>query len=87
MREVVSCRHFFQTEDIIQKQEYIKNTINNVTDNYFAVAGSCRTSEEVVLKGTPAFIVEGRDGKELIMGTKSYSEFQEYLDHRLGAQR
>lgn len=39
------------------------------------------------IKGTPAFIVEGRDGKELIMGTKSYGEFKEYLDHRLGAQR
>lgn len=35
-------------------------------------------------KGTPAFIVEGRDGKELILGTKSYDDWKKYLENRLG---
>lgn len=36
------------------------------------------------IKGTPAFIVEGQDGKELILGTKSYGEWKKYLESRLG---
>ncbi len=35
------------------------------------------------IKGTPAFIVEGQDGKELILGTKSYSDWKKYLENRL----
>lgn len=35
------------------------------------------------VKATPSFIVEGADGKELIVGTHSYGDFKEYLDGRL----
>lgn len=38
------------------------------------------------IKGTPAFIVEGADGKEMVLGTKSYSDWKEYLENRLRKQ-
>lgn len=41
--------------------------------------------ENFKISGTPSFIVEGRDGKELIVGTKSYSDLKEYLNKRLEA--
>ena len=40
--------------------------------------------ENFGIKGTPAFIVEGQDGKELILGMKSYGEWKKYLESRLG---
>ena len=40
--------------------------------------------ENFGIKGTPAFIVEGKDGKELVLGTKSYDDWKEYLSGRLG---
>lgn len=39
--------------------------------------------EKFGIKGTPSFIVEGKDGKELIVGSKSYDDIKKYLDSRL----
>lgn len=33
--------------------------------------------------GTPSFIIEGKDGKEMILGTKNYDDFKAYLEKRL----
>ena len=38
------------------------------------------------IAGTPSFIVSGADGQELILGSKSYDEFKEYLEHRLSGE-
>lgn len=35
------------------------------------------------INGTPSFIVEGRRGKELIVGSRSYDDLKEYLDNRI----
>ena len=35
------------------------------------------------IKGTPAFLFQGKDGNEVIYGVPSYSELKEYLDRRL----
>lgn len=35
------------------------------------------------IQGTPSFIIEGEDGKELIVGTRNYDELREYLNKRL----
>lgn len=35
------------------------------------------------VQGTPAFLVNGPDGNEIIYGVVSYSSFKEYLDSRL----
>lgn len=35
------------------------------------------------IKGTPAFLFQGRDGNEVIYGVPSYNELKEYLDRRL----
>ena len=39
------------------------------------------------ITGTPSFVIEGADGKEVILGTKSYGDLKAYLEQRLGAQR
>lgn len=38
------------------------------------------------IKGTPSFIIAGKDGQELIYGTKSYGEFKNYLEKRLSGE-
>lgn len=38
------------------------------------------------VQGTPSFIVEGTDGKELIVGSRSYEDLKEYLNKRLGSE-
>lgn len=38
------------------------------------------------IKGTPSFIVAGKDGQELIYGTKSYDEFKKYFEKRLSGE-
>lgn len=40
--------------------------------------------EKFGIKGTPSFIVEGKDGKELIIGSKSADDIKDYLNSRLG---
>lgn len=40
--------------------------------------------EKLGIKGTPSFIIEGVDGKEVIIGTRKYDELKEYLNARLG---
>lgn len=35
------------------------------------------------IKGTPAFLFQGRDGNEIIYGAPNYDELKEYLDHRI----
>jgi len=42
--------------------------------------------ETFSIAGTPSFIVEGKDGKELIIGSKSYDDFKKYLEQRLGGE-
>lgn len=39
--------------------------------------------KQLNIKGTPAFLVVGSDGVEIVYGAKSYSSFKEYLDSRL----
>lgn len=38
------------------------------------------------IQGTPSFIVEGKDGKELIVGSRGYDDLKEYLNKRLGGE-
>ncbi len=42
--------------------------------------------EKFGIQGTPSFIIEGKDGKELIVGSKSYDEMKNYLNARLGKE-
>lgn len=39
------------------------------------------------IEGTPSFIVVGKDGKELIRGSRSYDDFKEYLNKRLSGEK
>lgn len=39
--------------------------------------------KDLGIRSTPSFIIEGKDGKELIVGAHSYDDFKEYLDKRL----
>ncbi len=39
--------------------------------------------KQLDIKGTPAFLVVGPDGKEIVHGVVTYSSFKEYLDSRL----
>lgn len=39
--------------------------------------------EDFNITGTPSFIIEGADGQELILGSKSYDDLKEYLNKRL----
>lgn len=41
--------------------------------------------EDFGIQGTPSFIVEGKDGGELIVGSRNYDDFKDYLNKRLGA--
>lgn len=43
-------------------------------------------SKDFEIKGTPSFIVEGTDGKEVIIGARGYDELKEYLEKRLGGE-
>ena len=38
------------------------------------------------IAGTPAFIISGADGQELILGSKKYDDLKEYLEKRLGGE-
>ena len=38
------------------------------------------------IAGTPSFIIEGKDGQELILGAKKYDDLKEYLEQRLGGE-
>lgn len=42
-----------------------------------------RAIESFGIQGTPSFIVEGKDGKELIVGSRSYDDLKAYLNKRL----
>ena len=42
--------------------------------------------EKFGIKGTPSFIIEGADGKELIVGARNYDELKDYLNSRLGKE-
>ncbi len=42
--------------------------------------------EKFGIQGTPSFIVEGKDGKELIIGSRSYDDLKDYLNSRLGGE-
>ena len=35
------------------------------------------------IKGTPAFVIENKDGKELIVGSRKYKDFEEYFNSKL----
>ncbi len=39
--------------------------------------------KQLDIKGTPAFLVVGPDGNEIVYGVVTYSSFKEYLDSRL----
>ena len=39
------------------------------------------------IEGTPSFIVTGKDGKELIRGSRSYDDFKEYFNKRLSGEK
>ncbi len=39
--------------------------------------------KQLNMQGTPAFLISGADGNEIIYGAVSYSSFKEYLDNRL----
>lgn len=39
--------------------------------------------EQLGIKGTPSFIVDGTDRKDLIVGSRSYDDLKEYLNKRL----
>lgn len=39
--------------------------------------------EQLGIKGTPSFIIEGKDGKDLIVGSRNYDDLKEYLNTRL----
>lgn len=41
--------------------------------------------KQLKMDGTPAFLISGSDGNEIIYGKPRYSELQEYLDARLAA--
>ena len=42
---------------------------------------------EIGIKSTPSFIVEGKSGKELIVGARKYDDFKEYLEKRIKENR
>lgn len=35
------------------------------------------------IQGTPSFIIEGADGREMVSGSRGYDEFRDYLNSRL----
>ena len=35
------------------------------------------------IKGTPSFVIETKNGKELIAGSKKYGDFEEYFNNKL----
>lgn len=39
--------------------------------------------EQLGIKGTPSFVIEGKDKKDLIIGSRSYDDLKEYLNKRL----
>lgn len=39
------------------------------------------------IEGTPSFIIEGKDGKEIIRGSRSYDDFKDYLNKRLSGEK
>lgn len=43
--------------------------------------------ENFGIKGTPSFIVESAEGKELIFGSKNYDELKKYLEAKLGGEK
>ncbi len=42
--------------------------------------------EKFGVKGTPSFMIEGKDGKELIVGSRNYDDLKDYLNARLGKE-
>ncbi len=38
------------------------------------------------IQGTPSFIIDGADGKELIVGSRNYNDLKRYLNERLGGE-
>ena len=42
---------------------------------------------EIGIKSTPSFIIEGKSGKELIVGARKYEDIKEYLEKRIKENR
>ena len=39
------------------------------------------------ITGTPSFIIEGEDGSDLIIGSKSYDDLKKYIESRLSGEK
>ncbi len=39
------------------------------------------------IEGTPSFIIQGKDGEELIKGSRSYDDLRDYLNKRLSGEK
>lgn len=64
------------TEDIKKCNENSKLTSDILLTRNTAI-------EQLGIKGTPSFIIEGKDKKDLIVGSRSYDDLKEYLNERL----
>ena len=57
--------------------------INNKTQAMEIIAQRQEAITRLKMEGTPAFLVSGSDGNEIIYGAVSHQKFKEYLDSRL----
>lgn len=64
------------TEDIQKCNENSKLTSDILLTRNTAI-------EQLGIKGTPSFVIEGKDKKDLIVGSRSYDDLKEYLNKRL----
>ena len=71
-----------------KKMGLSENDIQNCKDNKKLTSDILLVRENAIsslgIQATPTFIIEGKDGKELISGNKKYSDFAKYITQRLG---
>ena len=92
--ELYSKKDWRFAKDDTKINEYAKkmglseNDIQNCKDNKKLTSDILLVRENAIsslgIQATPTFIIEGKDGKELISGNKKYSDFAKYITQRLG---
>ncbi len=86
---------FADTEELLDK--YAKE-FGMTDDDIAACKENTKLTSDILLtrnhaietfgiQGTPSFIVDGKDGKELIVGSRSYDDLKNYLNKRLGEDK
>lgn len=75
------AKEFGMSEADIQKCDDDKKLTSDILMTFNS---ALKTFE---IEGTPSFVITGKDGTDLIRGSRSYDDFKEYLNNRLSGEK